>query len=322
MRRAMQKAALLALGVVTVFSSSGCLRGIVTDARIAEARASAEALETLGDADVARAGTEAQLAELEGLYRLSPQDDDILFALVRAWTVYGAVFLQDTRESLEPSNEPLAEASLANAEQAYQKERHALERAAGFGLSALAKKGSGLDEARRTRDGFSRWAEDHLSGQRDGELAYWVGRAWLSRSRLGKGDPHGRSFEAFVGTVLLERSSRIAPGYARYGAATALAGAQAETRDGLDEARRSFELLLEKTQKKALSVQVEYALRVACVSGDALLYERLLNDVLGAVDPGLDERLANVFAKRKARRALSREAMKACKFATKPEAAP
>jgi hypothetical protein len=321
MRRAMQKAALLAVGMVTALSSSGCLRGIVTDARIAEARASAEALETLGDADVARAGTEAQLAELEGLYRLSPQDDDMLFALVRAWTVYGTVFLQDTRESLEPSNDA-AQASLANAEQASQKERHALERAAGFGLSALAKRGSGLDEARRTRDGFSRWAEDHLSGPRDGELAYWVGRAWLSRSRLGKGDPQGRSFEAFVGTVLLERSSRIAPGYARYGAATALAGAQAETRDGLDEARRSFELLLEKTQKKALSVQVEYALRVACASGDALLYERLLNDVLGSVDPGLDERLANVFAKRKARRALSREAMKACKFATKPEAAP
>ncbi len=319
MRGATRNSAFLAFGMAVALLSSGCLRGIVTDARIAEARASAEALETLGDADVARAGTEAQLAELEGLYRLSPQDDDILFALVRAWTVYGTVFLQDARESFELASDP---ASLASAEQTSQKERHALERAAGFGLSALAKKASGLDEARRTRDGFSRWAEDHLSGPRDGEMAYWVGRAWLSRSRLGKGDPQARSFEAFVGTVLLERSSRIAPGYARYGAATALAGAQAETREGLDEARRSFELLLEKTQKKALAVHVEYALRVACPSGDPLLYERLLNDVLGSVDPGLDERLANVFAKRKARRALSREAMKACKFPTKAEAAP
>ena len=320
----MRNSALVALGMAVALSSAGCLRGIVTDARIAEARASAEALETLGDADVARAGTEAQLAELEGLYRLSPQDDDILFALVRAWTVYGTVFLQDARESLDLTGEPttLAQTSLASAEQTSHKERHALERAAGFGLTALAKRGSGLDEARRTRDGFSRWAEDHLSGQRDGEIAYWIGRAWLSRSRLGKGDPQGRSFEAFVGTVLLERSSRIAPGYARFGAATALAGAQAETREGLDEARRTFELLLEKTQKKALAVHVEYALRVACASGDALLYERLLNDVLGSVDPGLDERLANVFAKRKARRALSREAMKACKFATKAELAP
>lgn len=308
----------LTLGVMLSLAAgtSGCLRSIVTDARIAEARASAEALETLGDADVARAGTESQLAELEGLYRLSPQDDDILFALVRAWTVYGTLFLQDAREAAELASDAVSVPGLDH------KERHALERASGFGLSALAKKGAGLDEARRTREGFSRWAQDNLSSQRDGELAYWVGRAWLGRSRIGRADAQARAFEGFVGVVLLERSSRIAPGYAHYGAATALAGAQAETREGADEARRTFELLLEKTQKKALSVQLEYAVKLACPSGDPLLYERLLNEVLGSVDPGLDERLANLFAKRKARRALSREAMRTCKFPTKSEPAP
>ena len=295
--------------------TSGCLRGLLIDARIAEARASAEALETIADVDVARAGTESQLAELEGLYRLSPQDDDILFALVRAWTVYGSLFLQDARESAELANDPTGAMALE------ARERHALERAAGFGLSALAKRGTGLDEARRTRDGFTRWAESALSSTKDGELAYWIGRAWLARSRLAKSDPAARTFEPFVGTVLLDRSSRLAPGYARHGALTALAGAQAESRETADEARRNFEILLEKTQKKALSVELEYALRVACPTGDTLLYERLLSEVLGNVDPGLDERLANVFAKRKARRALTRDAMRACNFATKAEPA-
>lgn len=298
--------------IALALAATGCLRGAVLDARIAEAKASAEALETLGDTEIARAGTEAQLAELEGLYRLAPHDDELLFVLVRAWTVYGAQFLQDARESAEAAGNAEAVAALD------LRERHALERAAGFGLFALEKKGGPLDEARRTREGFARWCEERLTSESDGKTAYFTGRAWLLRARRGKGDPLARPFEAYVGTVLLERARKLVPGYAHYGAETLLAGAQAESKEGLEDARRSFDLLLEKTQKKALVVPLEYALRVACPTGDMLLYERLLNDVLSSADPGLEERLANVFAKRRARRALAPEAMRACKAVPKP----
>jgi len=307
-RRTLGALALVGLTLAT----SGCLRGYVMDARIAEAKASAEALETLGDPEIARAGTEAQLAELEGLYRLAPHDDDLLFALVRGWTVYGAQFLQDARESAEAAGDTNGASALD------VRERHALERAAGFGLFALEKKAAGLEEARRTKDTWSRWVEEHVTSPRDGELAYHVGRAWLLRSRRAKGDPTARTFETFVGAVLLDRSRRVAPGYAHHGAETALAGATADTREGIEDARRTFEVLLEKTQRRALVVPLEYAIRVACPTGDMLLYERLLNEVLASTDPGLEERLANVFAKRRARRALSPEATRACKAPAKP----
>jgi hypothetical protein len=303
----MRRAPLTAAFLVAALALPGCLRGAVVDARIAEARASAEALETLGDTEVALAGTLSQLAELEGLYRMAPHDDDVLFALVRGWTMYGTLFLADAREAAAREGNDRAKVG-------YElRERHALERAVGFGLSALAKRGGNLDEARRTRESLSAHCEQRLTSRADGELAYFVGRAWLARSRLAKGDPTARVFEPFVGLVLLERSNRLAPGYAHFGASTWLAGAQAEAKDGADEARRAYEVLLEKTQRKALVVQLEYALRVACPTGDTLLYERLLNEVLGASDPGLDERLANVFAKRRAARALAPEVVATCK---------
>lgn len=307
-----QKIARAALVGLLAFASSGCLRGYMMDARIAEAKASAEALETLGDPEIARAGTEAQLAELEGLYRLAPHEDDLLFALVRGWTMYGAQFLQDARETAEAAGDTSGAAALD------LRERHALERAAGFGLFALEKKAAGLEEARRTKDTFARWVEEHVTTTRDAEMAYYVGRAWLLRSRRGKGDPQARPFDAFVGTVLLDRSRRLAPGYAHYGAEVFLAGAMAESRETVEDARRTFEVVTEKTQKKALFVPLEYALRIACPTGDMLLYERLLNEVMSSSDPGLDERLANVFAKRRARRALAPEAMRACKAPPKP----
>ncbi len=296
------RAATLALAL----AATGCLRGAVLEARIAEARSSAEALETLGDPEVARAGFEAQLAELEGLHRLAPGEEDALFALVRAWTVYGTLFLADAREAAESAGDVAAARALE------LRERHALERAIGFGMHALARRGAGLEEARRTRDALSRWTDERLSRTADAELAFWVGRAWIARARLGRGDPLARKFEPFVGAVLLERSHRGAPGYARYGAQVALASLTAEAPSAAEEARRSYAFVLEKTQRRALWVHVEYALSVGCATGDAALYERLLTEVLASVDPGLDDRLANHFARRRARRALEGSREKVC----------
>ena len=307
-----------AVGVALVvgLGTSGCLRSQVIDARIAVARESAEALETVGDADVARAGLEAQLAELEGLYRLAPSEDDTLFALVRGWTLYGSLFLQDARESAELSGNQAEVTALD------YKQRHALERAVGFGLQAFGKRGSGLDEARRTRDGLTRWVEDKLGRKSDAELSYWVGRAWLARSRLAKDDRFARVFEPFVGQVLVTHSHRVAPGYARYGALVAMSETLSDTPGGAEDARRNYDLLLEKTERKSLGVLVSYATHYACQAGDALLYERLLDEALATVDPSLEDRLSNLFAKRRARRALGKDAMKACKLAPGAPAPP
>ena len=124
-------AAIVCLGLCEV----GCLSGAALDARVAEAKASAEALETIADIDVARAGFEAQLAELEGLHRVAPGSDDALFALVRGWTVYGATFLADAREEAADAGDLAAVRALRF------RELHALERAIGFGVHALGRRG-------------------------------------------------------------------------------------------------------------------------------------------------------------------------------------
>lgn len=302
----------LAVLAVLALVGEGCLSSAVLDARVAEAQASAEALETIADIEVARAGFQAQLAELEGLHRMAPGSDDALFALLRGWTVYGAVFLADAREEAVDAGDLAATRALTD------RELHALERAIGFGLHALARRGGDLPAARRTREDFAQWADARLTRARDGELAYWVGRAYRVRERLVAGEPGARRLEPFVGAVLLERSHRLAPGYARYGALRELSLALGETSSGAEEARRDFELVLARTGRRALSVHVEYALGLACRRPDAALTERLLTEVLASTDPGLEDRLANAFAKRRARRALARPLEHRCASAAPP----
>lgn len=295
-------AAIVCLGLCEV----GCLSGAALDARVAEAKASAEALETIADIDVARAGFEAQLAELEGLHRVAPGSDDALFALVRGWTVYGATFLADAREEAADAGDLAAVRALRF------RELHALERAIGFGVHALGRRGGDLEGSRRTRETLAAWAAERLTRRSDAELAFWVGHAFAARGRLVAGDPDARRLGPFAGQVLLERSRRLAPGYARYGALRELSLALGESPSGVDEARRNLDLVLERTGRRALTVLVEYALGPACRRPDAPLTERLLTEVLAATDPGIDDRLANAFAKRRARRALARAPDRRC----------
>jgi hypothetical protein len=50
------------------------------------------------------------------------------------------------------------------------------------------------------------------------------------------------------------------------------------------------------------------------MKGDRALYESLLTEVLSATDPDPEQRLVNMLAKRRARRALSRQHMLDCGF--------
>ena len=84
-------------------------------------------------------------------------------------------------------------------------------------------------------------------------------------------------------------------------------------------------MVLEKTKRADLMVQLTYAQTYACVTPDRPLYEKLMNEVLAAGDTDPDQRLENTIAKRRARRWLGKARMEACGFdmaaPPRPEAA-
>jgi tetratricopeptide (TPR) repeat protein len=303
LRRSLAAAALAALAV----GSSGCINAILTDGQIAATRKAAVAVNTIADYELQRSATEAGLAQFEGMHLLRPGNEDALFLLTQAWGGYAYAFPQDAYEdALDAGQDDLA---------AYHKKRARLayDRAVFFGLELLSHRADGFDAAKRNADTLQPWLADHFTNAEDAENLFWVGYAWLSRVDLFRDDP-AMVAELFVGVDMIERSVAIDPTLEHWSGTIALAAYHARPAGEIDQAKQMFELALAKSARKNLQVQLNYATAYACMKQDRAQYEGLLNEVLSATDPDPEQRLVNMLAKRRARRALSKQHMLDCGF--------
>ncbi|MDB4944565.1 MAG: hypothetical protein JWP97_4099 [Labilithrix sp.] len=296
----------LLLGALAL-GSSGCIKKIMLNQTIASTRVGAGAAETIGDYELARVAASAGVMQFEGMHRLAPDNEDALFLLTKSWTGYGYAFASDDYDV----------AYLADDEKAaeYHKKRAklALDRAVGYGIELIGHKAEGFEAATKTADTIKAWLKKELDEPEDGENLFWLGSAWLARVQILKDQPEYVA-KLYVGVAILERSRELAPDYMAYGATSTLGAYHARSGMAeLDEAKKLLDFALEKTQRHALGVQLNYA-NYACAKGDQALYEKMLNEILASDDPEPKLRLTNAIAKRRAQRALTKPAMEICGF--------
>lgn len=289
-------------------ANTGCVKKMILNSTIASTRIGAGAADTIGDYELARAAASAGMMQFEGMHRLAPDNEDALFLLMKGWTGYGYAFASDDYEAAV-----LAEDDTAAA---YHQKRAklAFDRAIFYGLELMGKEADGFAAASdKDADTIKAWLTKHFDDKEDAETLFWTGSAWLARVNLLK-DEREYVAKLFVGVALLERSRELDPEYMQWGATATLGAYHARSPMAeLDEAKKLLDLALEKTQHKALGVQLNYS-KYACVKGDRTLYEKLLNEVVNADDPDPNLRLQNTIAKRRAKRALSKAAMEDCGF--------
>lgn len=299
---------LTALVLALSIGSTGCIKKMLTEGQIKSTRKGSSAFQTIGDYELARSAASAGLVQFEGMHELAPDNTDALYLLVRGWVGYGYAFPQDDMETaMLAGNDELADYHKQRAKMAYERAIH-------YGLEALSHNDEGFPVAKKNADTIKTWLAKHFTSQEDGELLFWTGYGWLARTNLLKDDPSVVA-DLFIGVAMLERAMAIDPAYNNYGAYSALGSYHARNSVAeVDQARQMFETALAKTGRKALLTQVAYAERYACVKGDRALYEKLLNEVLNAGDPDPQQRLTNAVAKRRAKRALSRDKMMDCGF--------
>lgn len=305
----------LALGNV------GCVKKMILNSTIASTRIGSGAADTIGDYELARGAASAGMMQFEGMHRLAPDNEDALFMLMKGWTGYGYAFAMDDYEAAF-----LAEDDAAAA---YHQKRAklALDRGISYGLELIGKRAEGFEAASsKDADTINAWLKKSFTEKEDGENLFWLGSAWLARVNILK-DQRQYVAKLFVGVALLERSRELAPEYMSWGATATLGAYHARSPMAeLDEAKKLLDTALEKTQRKALGIQLNYA-KYACAKADRTLYEKMLNEVVNTEDPEPNLRLQNTIAKRRAARALTKPAMEECGFrapaapATPPPAA-
>ena len=125
------------------------------------------------------------------------------------------------------------------------------------------------------------------------------------------------------GIALVAHSIKLDPDLENYSASTVMAAYHARTVAAEpEESKKLFDMVLAKTGRKQLLVQINYARSYACTTANKDLYEQLLNEVLNADDPDPKFRLQNVMAKRRAKRSLNKMFFEDCGFTSAPVAKP
>jgi hypothetical protein len=298
-----------ALCVALGLASSGCIKKMLTNGQISATRNASGAFNTIGDYELARSAASAGLIQFEGMHRLAPDNTDALFLLTKGWVGFGYGFAQDDMEvAHDAGNEDLAEYHKKRAKLAY-------DRAVFYGLELMSHRAEGFEAAKKKdHETFVAWLNEHFTEPEDAATLFWTGYAWLARVNLMKDTPEIVA-DLWIGIAMLEHSAKLDQEHEHWGATVALAAYHARTGMAeLDQSKVLFDRALDKTGRKTLLVQVNYATRYACVKGDRALYEKLLNEVLQSEDPDPDQRLTNTIAKRRAKRAFSRDKMMDCGF--------
>lgn len=298
----------LALAAGLALSQTSCLKKIIFDGTVQSTRKGSGALDTVADYELARSAASAGMAQFEGMHRLGPDNEDALFLLTKGWVGYGFAFAEDDYEAAVDANDDEAAA--------YHKRRArmAYERGVFYGLELIGHHAKGFEAATKNDDTMKKWLDDNFDDAEDAPDLFWTGYAWLARVNIAKDEP-AMVAQLFVGIAMLEKSRQLDESYNHYSVLAALGAYHARSAMAeMDDSKKLFDEALEKTERKSLIVQVNYATRWACNKGDKALYEKLLNEVLTSDDPDPQQRLTNAVAKRRAKRALTPTRMESCGF--------
>lgn len=275
----------------------GCISNkMVADTSFSVARAASVGVETVHDFEAAEKMAYSGLAQLESLHVLSPENEDGLYLLVRAWTGVGQAFiLDDYEQAVERHDDRMAEYHLLRA-------RAAFERAKQFGIQLLSLRAEGFEAATRNQKTLDTWLVQHFDSTKYAPDLLWLGAAWLGR--VGTDTENSATIgDLWIGVSMVEQAARLDDGI-EHGLAHVILGAyHARAYIGeLGEAKQHFDRALVINGGKYLPTQLQMAQRYYCVMHDKAGYDQALAAVLAAPDPLPEARLANTVAKRFAER--------------------
>ena len=284
-------------------ASTSCIKSILINGQIQGTREGSRAFDKIDDFELADSAAASAIVQFEGMHFLAPGNTDALFLLVKGWTGYAYGFAEDELERAEDDGRR------EDADHHRRRAIGAYDHAIRYGLALIAERAKGFEEVKRADPMLRAWLDKSFAQKDDAETLFWLGYAWLARANLMKDDAEAIA-ELFVGVAMIERSVAIDPDYNHSSGLSVLAAYHARAAMAeLDDAKKLFDEVLVKTQRKSLIVQFNYATRYACARADNGLYTKLLKEVLTAEDGVEDLRLTNTVARRRAKRWLSEKRM-------------
>lgn len=267
-------------------------------------RQASQAVEQHWDIDLVGDGLPASIVQLEGLYAVIPDDEDLGIQVMRASGSYAWGWLSDDAE------DALARGDIERQEAISLRGRLLFLRARNIGVHHMRLRDGGIDVALAAGpEALGRHLSQRYGAREDAAILFWTGYAWAGAIQMSNADPALVAELPLVRT-LLERSFALDASFFHASALMALAAIDAvvgpEYGGDPERGRARFEQALTATERRFFAVQLQYAATYAVTVGDRDLFVTLLREIVDGGDPDPSVRLANRLARRKAIRLLRR----------------
>jgi hypothetical protein len=258
-----------------------------------------EHFNTIHDYHVARDSAYAGIGQLEGLYRLVPDDENALFMLTRGWTSVAFGFIDDDREiAMEAKDDTLVEYHA-------RRGRAACKRARFYGEILISKRADGFDKAQRNANTLDAWLAENFESKDEAPELLWLGASIVGQVSFDRDNP-ATVAELWVGVQILKHVIKLDETVENALAHSALGSYHARTAMAeLGESKAHFERALKLQGGRMLLTNVSMAQTYMCMKGEKAKYMATLEAVVNASDPSPEQRISNAVAKRKARRYLN-----------------
>ena len=238
---------------------------------------------------------------MEGFLQSGPGNPDLLLLTAQAYTSYALVILEDRWERAEEDSE--------EADRLAHRTREMYLRGHRFGLRLLELRHPGFSKDFATD---SATIERRLAActPEDVPGLFWAGMPLVGAVNISRNDVTMISYMP-KGRALIQRALALNEGYYHAGSHMILGSLYGSLGPSLGgdpvKAQKHLERALELTERRFLLVQVMYAKTLAVQNQDLPLFKKMLNEVLEAkLEIFPQQKLANVAAKRRARRLLQR----------------
>ena len=282
--------------VLGVVAFSGCdVAQFTADSTAGLFTRAAPAFESYWDYELAGEAVPSTIVQFEGMLRVVPDNESILQQLSQAYVAYAYGWVEADAEYLD------FEGDFDKAEAQRRRARTMYLRAMDLTRHRIRLYNPEVDEAvRGSVEDLEAWLAAAFVDPSDAEMLLWHGYAWGSYINTSKDDMEAVADLAYA-KAFVARSIQLNPdyyhaaGYTFMGVATA-----SEMAADMDKAKMYFEKALAATERRALQTQLNMARYYAVKTGDRALFDSLLAEVMDAVDPLPEARLANTMARERA----------------------
>jgi len=291
---------ILLFGAALLFG--GCsMRQLAVDQTASILRDALPAFEKEWDYELVEDAFPGTIKIMEGFLQSGPANPDLLLLTAQAYTSYAMVVLEDRWERAEEDSE--------EADHIARRAREMYLRGHRLGLRLLELRHPGL-RADLAKDNETLERRLAACGPEDVPGLFWAGMPLAGAVNVSRNDVTMIAFMPKA-KALVRRAVELDEVYYHAGSHMVLGSLYGSMGPSLGgdpaKAKKHLERALELTKRRFLLVQVMYAKTLAVQLQDRGLFDELLREVLDAKLEILpQQKLANVAAKRRARRLLQR----------------